>query len=145
MNINEVRIAGRLTRDPELRATPKGTSICQFGMAINRKIPARDGGEAREEATFLDVEAWGKTAETIAKFLVKGKELYVAGRLQTDTWEDKTSGQKRSKTKVVCENFQFVGGPQQGDQRQPAQRRPEPTERQMANQDDNDDRDSCPF
>jgi single-strand DNA-binding protein len=124
MNINEVRIAGRLTRDPELRVTPKGTSICQFGVAINRKIPGRDGGQAREEVTYIDSEAWGKTGEAIAKFLTKGKEIYIAGRLQTDTWEDKTSGQKRSKTKVVCENFQFVGGAKQGDETPARSERP---------------------
>lgn len=99
---------GNLTRDPELRVTPKGTAICQFGLAINRSWKD-EAGQTREEATFIDCEAWGKTGEIIAKYMTKGRPLFVEGRLQMDQWEDKATGAKRSKLKVVVENFQFLG------------------------------------
>ncbi len=100
---------GNLTRDPELRVLPKGTAICQFGLAINRTYKD-DSGASRDDTTFVDCEAWGKSAETLAKYMSKGKPLFVSGRLKLDSWDDKTTGQKRSKTKVVVENFQFLGG-----------------------------------
>lgn len=106
---NQVILIGNLTRDPELRVLPKGTSICQFGICVNREFKD-ESGQKREEATFVDCEAWAKTAETIAKYCTKGKLLLVCGRLKLDTWEDKQSGQKRSKLKVVLESFQFLGG-----------------------------------
>jgi single-strand DNA-binding protein len=99
---------GNLTRDPELRVTPKGTSICQFALAINRQFKM-ESGESREEVIYVDVEAWGKQGETIAKYCVKGRPLYVEGRLRLDQWEDKTSKEKRSRMKVVLEQFQFLG------------------------------------
>lgn len=108
-NLNRVLLIGNLTRDPELRVTPKGTAICQFGLAISRKFKD-ESGQDREEATFVDIEAWGKQGETIAKYCTKGRPLFVEGRLRFDQWEDKASGQKRSKLKVVLENFQFLGG-----------------------------------
>jgi single-strand DNA-binding protein len=101
-------LMGNLTRAPELRVTPKGTAICQFGLAINRTYKTGEG-EQREEVVFVDVEAWGKQGETIAKYLDKGKPLFVEGRLQLDQWEDKSTGQKRSRLKVVLEQFQFIG------------------------------------
>lgn len=104
---------GHLTRDPEIRVTPKGTSICQFGLAINRSFKGEDG-QTRDDVTFVDLEAWGKTAETIAKYCTKGKPLFVEGRLKLDRRDDKTTGQKRSKIKVVVENFQFIGGKDDG-------------------------------
>lgn len=110
MNINKTFVAGRLTRDPEIKMTPQGTAIAGFSVAVNRKWRDADKQE-REEVTFLDCEAWGKTADTIAKHFAKGKEIYVEGRLKSESWEDKTSGQKRSKLKIVVESFQFVGGP----------------------------------
>jgi single-strand DNA-binding protein len=92
-----------------LRVTPKGTSICQFGLAVNRTF--KDGsGQPREETTFIDVEAWGRQGEVISKYCIKGRPLFVEGRLRFDQWEDKTSGQKRSRLTVVLENFQFIGG-----------------------------------
>ncbi len=109
MSYNKVILLGNLVRDPEMRVTPKGTAICQFGLALNHKYKT-DTGEQREEVTFVDLEAWGKTAENIAKYCTKGKPLMVEGRLKLDTWDDKTTGQKRSKLKVVVEQFQFVGG-----------------------------------
>ena len=112
-NFNKVYLIGNLTRDPELRVTPKGTAICQFGMAVNRKFKD-ESGALRDDTTFVDIEAWGKQGETISKFCTKGKPLFVEGRLKFDQWEDKTSGQKRSKLKVVLEGFQFLGGPRDG-------------------------------
>lgn len=107
-NFNKVYLIGNLTRDPELRVTPKGTQICQFGLAVNRQFKD-ESGALRDDTTFVDIEAWGKQAETISKYLTRGKPLFVEGRLKFDQWEDKTSGQKRSKLKVVLEGFQFLG------------------------------------
>jgi len=109
-NLNKVQLIGNLTRDVEVRTTPKGTALAQFGMAINRTFKKEDGTQA-EEVTFVDIEAWGKQAEILAKYLVKGSQLYLEGRLKLDQWEDKTTQQKRSKMKVVLENFQFLGAP----------------------------------
>lgn len=108
-SFNQVTLIGNLTREVEIRVLPKGTSIGQFGLAVNREFKG-ESGEKREEVTFIDCEAWGKTAEIIAKYTTKGRSLLVSGRLKQDTWEDKQSGQKRSKIKVVVENFQFLGG-----------------------------------
>lgn len=108
-SFNKVILLGNLTRDPELRVTPKGTAICQFSIAVNRQFKD-ESGNAREEVSFIDVEAWGRQGETIAKYCTKGRPLFVEGRLRLDQWEDKTSGQKRSRLKVVLEGFQFVGG-----------------------------------
>ncbi len=123
---NKVILIGNLTRAPELRVTPKGTPICQFGIAINRKFKA-ESGELKEEVTFVDLEAWGKTAELIAKYLVKGAPVQVDGRLKLDQWEDKNTKEKRSKLKVVVENVVFLGtrdGAVGGEQ--PAQERHAP-------------------
>jgi single-strand DNA-binding protein len=108
-NFNKVYLMGNLTRDPEMRVTPKGTAICQFGLAISRSWKD-ESGQTREETAFVDIEAWGKQGEVISKYCTKGRPLFVEGRLKFDQWEDKTSGQKRSKLKVVLENFQFIGG-----------------------------------
>ncbi|MDX2187754.1 MAG: single-stranded DNA-binding protein [Opitutaceae bacterium] len=112
-SFNQVILVGNLTRDPEIRVTPKGTSICAFGLAVNRTW-RDESGQDREEVTFVDVEAWGKQAEIIHKYLTKGSQALVQGRLKLDQWEDKQSGQKRSKLKVVLENVQFLGSPQGG-------------------------------
>jgi single-strand DNA-binding protein len=107
-SLNKVMLMGNLTRDPELRVTPKGTSICQFSLAINRQFKM-ESGESREEVTYVDVEAWGKQGETVAKYCTKGRPLYVEGRLRLDQWEDKNTKEKRSRMKVVLEGFQFLG------------------------------------
>lgn len=104
---------GNLTRDPELRVTPKGTPVCAFGMAINRVFRDDSGGN-REETTFVDIEAWGRQAEVISKYVSKGGPLFVEGRLKLDTWESK-EGEKRSKLKVVLENMQLLGSGRGGD------------------------------
>lgn len=109
-NLNRVMLMGNLTRDPEVKYTPKGTAICQIGVAVNRTYTAPDSGEKREEVTFIDCEVFGKQAEVIGEHCKKGSSLYVEGRLKLETWDDKQSGQKRSKLKVVLESFQFIGG-----------------------------------
>ncbi len=106
---NKVILLGNLTRDPELRYTPKGTAVARLGLAVNRSYKT-DTGETKEEVTFLDVDAWGKQAELIAQYLRKGNPLFVEGRLRLDQWDDKQTGQKRSAVKIVMENFQFIGG-----------------------------------
>ena len=105
--LNKVFLIGNLTRDPELRVTPKGTAICQFGIAVNRQFKD-ESGATRDETTFVDIEAWGKQGELVSKYLSKGSLAMVEGRLKFDQWEDKTSGQKRSKIKVVLDNVQFL-------------------------------------
>jgi len=108
-SLNKLFLIGNLTRDPEVRVTPKGTHVAQFGIAVNRQIKDEAGGPAREEVTFVDIEAWGKQAELCGKFLKKGSPCMIEGRLKFEQWDDKQSGQKRSKLKVVMENVQFLG------------------------------------
>jgi len=103
---NKVLIMGNLTRDPELKQTPNNQSVAQIGIAMNRKFKDRDGN-MREEVTFVDCEAWGRTAEVMAQYLSKGKPVFVEGRLKLDQWQDK-EGNNRSKLKVVIESFQFI-------------------------------------
>jgi single-strand DNA-binding protein len=105
---NKVMLLGNLTRDPEVKYTPKGTAVTELGLAVNRTYTT-DGGEKREETTFVDVTMWGRQAEIAGEYLKKGRPLFVEGRLQLDTWDDKQTGQKRSKLRVVCENFQMLG------------------------------------
>ncbi|MBL9215362.1 MAG: single-stranded DNA-binding protein [Opitutaceae bacterium] len=107
-NLNKVMLIGNLTRDPELRVTPKGTAICTFSIAVNRKFRDESGAD-REEVTYVDIEAWGKSGENISKYCTKGRPLFVEGRLRLDQWEDKNTKEKRSRMKVVLENFQFLG------------------------------------
>lgn len=111
---------GNVTRDPELKYTTKGTAICELGMAVNRSYKT-DSGEKREEVTFVDVEVFGRTAEIAAEYLRKGRPVYIEGRLKLDTWDDKQTGQKRSKMKVVCEQMQLLGEKPSGGQAWPAQ------------------------
>lgn len=108
-NMNKVMLMGNLTRDPELKFTPGNQAVCELGLAINRKYRTKEG-EDREETTFVDCEAWGKQAEVLKQYMSKGKPIFIEGRLKLDTWEDKEGG-KRSKMRVVIENFQFIGGP----------------------------------
>lgn len=98
---------GNLTRDPELKYTPKGSAIANVGIAINRTW-VTENGEKREEVTFVDVEFWGKVAEVIGEHFRKGKPIFIEGRLKLDMWDDQQTGQKRSKMKVVAESFQFL-------------------------------------
>lgn len=109
-NFNKVILLGNLTRDPEVRYTPKGQAVAKFALAVNRSYKL-ETGETKEEVTFIDIDAWGKQAELIGQYLRKGQPLFVEGRLRLDQWDDKNTGQKQSKLKVVMENFQFVGAP----------------------------------
>jgi single-strand DNA-binding protein len=110
---NKVLLMGNLTRDPEVRYTPKGTAIANLGLAVNR-VYTTEGGEQKEEVTFIDIEVWGRQAETAGQYLAKGRPVFVEGRLRLDSWEDKESGQKRNKLKVVAERVQFLGVPRGG-------------------------------
>ncbi len=112
-SFNKVILLGNLTRDPETRVTANGNTICKLGMAVSRVYSTRDG-ERREETTFVDIDAFGKQAEVITKYMRKGRPLMVEGRLKLDQWET-NEGQKRSKLGVVLENFQFVGGRDDND------------------------------
>ena len=108
-NLNKVMLIGNLTRDPEIKYTPKGTAVAGFALAVNRNYTT-ESGEKREEVTFVDLEAYGRVAEIIGEYCKKGKPLFVEGRLKLDTWDDKESGKKRSKMKVVAEAIQLLGG-----------------------------------
>src|SRR5262245_130769 len=118
-NLNKVLLIGNLTRDVETRYTQGGTAIAKVGLAVNRKYKDQSG-ELKEETCFVDLTAWGKQAETLAKFVGKGSPLFVEGRLQYSAWEDKEGGGKRSKLDVVVESFQFLGAPGQGRGGRPA-------------------------
>src|SRR5712675_2808521 len=108
-SFNKVILLGNLTRDPEVRYTPKGSAVADLGIAVNRQYTL-ENGEKREEVTFVDVTFWGRTAEVAGEYLKKGRPIFIEGRLQLDTWDDKTSGQKRTKLKVIGENMQLLGG-----------------------------------
>jgi len=113
-NLNKVLLLGNLTRDPELRYTPKGTAVADIALAINR-VWTNEQNQRQEETTYVDITLWGRQAELAQQYLTKGRGCFIEGRLQMDTWEDKATGQKRSKLKVVAENLQFLpdgkGGP----------------------------------
>jgi single-strand DNA-binding protein len=113
-NLNRVFIIGNLCRDPEMRYTPKGTPIAEIALAINR-IWTDEENKKREEVTFVDVILWARQAEIASQYLRKGSPLFVEGRLQLDTWDDKQTGQKRSKLRVVGEHLQLLGSRQDND------------------------------
>ena len=106
-SLNKVFLAGNLTRDPELRYTPGGTAVGQFGLAVNRRFRNRDG-QMQEEATFVDIEVWGRQAEAASEYISKGSPVLIEGRLKLDTWESKQTGERRSKLRVVGERVQFL-------------------------------------
>jgi single-strand DNA-binding protein len=112
-NLNKVMLIGNLTRDPEIKYTPKGTAIADIGLAVNRNYTT-ESGEKREEVTFIDVTLWGRVAEIVGEYCKKGRPLFVEGRLQLDTWDDKQTGQKRSKLKVVGDQIQLLGSREGG-------------------------------
>jgi single-strand DNA-binding protein len=116
-SFNKVMLMGNLTRDVEIRHTGSNTAVGNFGIAVNRRYKTQSG-EQREEVTFVDCEAWGRTAEVMSQYLSKGRSVFIEGRLKLDQWEDRNGGGKRSKLSVVVENFQFVdsgqGGANQG-------------------------------
>lgn len=113
-SFNKVVLVGNLTRDPQLRYTPKGTAVAEIGMAISRVWFDQATNQKKEETTFVDVTLWGRQAEVAGEYLVKGRPVLIEGRLHLDTWDDKESGQKRSKLKVVCEQMQLLGSREGG-------------------------------
>jgi single-strand DNA-binding protein len=108
-SFNKVILMGNLTRDPELRYTPKGTAIAKLGLAVNRNWTT-ETGEKKEEVTFVDVDAFGRQAEVIAQYMKKGRPIFIEGRLRLEQWDDKQTGQKRSRLGIVLESFQFIDG-----------------------------------
>jgi single-strand DNA-binding protein len=106
-NFNKVLLMGNLTRDPEMRYLPSNTPVVGFGLAVNRRFRRQDG-EQGEETTFVDCEAFARTAELINQYLRKGRPIFIEGRLKLDQWQDRETGGNRSKLKVIVENFQFV-------------------------------------
>ena len=107
-NLNKVMLIGNLTRDPELRYTPKGTAVAEFGLAINR-VWYNEQKQKQEETTFVDITLWARQAEIAQQYLTKGSPVYIEGRLSLDTWDDKATGQKRSRLKVVGDGLQLLG------------------------------------
>ena len=105
---NKVILMGNLTRDPETRTTPSGQTVTNFSLAVNRTWKGADG-QQNEDVSYIDCVAWGKPGEIIAQYLQKGRAVLVSGRLDQRSWDDKDSGQKRSKIEVVVEDFNFVG------------------------------------
>src|SRR6478736_7623228 len=112
-SLNKVMLIGNVTRDPEVKYTPKGSAVADVGLAINRSY-TNQGGEKVEETTFVDVELWGRLAEIAGEYAKKGRPIFIEGRLRIDSWEDKQSGQKRSRLKVVAEGLQLLGSRQGG-------------------------------
>jgi single-strand DNA-binding protein len=112
MPLNKVFLMGNLTRDPELRYTPGGAAVCEFGIAINRSFSSNN--QTREEVCFVDIVAWGKTGELCQRYLSKGSQALIEGRLQYDQWEDKATGRRSSRLRVVADNVQFVGARREG-------------------------------
>jgi len=143
---NKVQLIGNLTRDIELRFTPKGSPVADMAIAVNRKWKD-ESGQMHEEVTFVEIALWGKTAESCAKYLKKGSPAFVEGRLELQTWDDKQTGQKRSKLRVVAEGVQFLGsGQQQGEQRQTTPTtRQSPPPRQAPQGEPAPDGDDIPF
>lgn len=156
-NLNKVMLIGNLTRDPELRYTPKGTAVADIALAINR-VWNNEQGQKQEETTFVDITLWGRQAELAQQYLTKGRGVYVEGRLQMDTWDDKQTGQKRSKLKVVAESLQFLpdgksgssgpgpqGGGSHGGSSRPPQQGGRPQGASAAPPEDYSDEDDIPF
>lgn len=102
-------IAGNVTRDPDMRTTPSGSQVCSFAIAVNRSYRDSSGAQ-QDQVSYLDCVAWGKSAEIISQYVKKGSQLLVSGRLEQRSWEDKNSGQKRSRVEIIVEDFSFMGG-----------------------------------
>jgi single-strand DNA-binding protein len=114
-NLNLVQLAGNLGRNPEMKFLAGDRAAASFSLAINRKWKDKDG-QAKEETTWVEVEAWGRTAELVGQYLTKGSACFIEGRLKLDTWDDKKTGEKRSKLKVIADSVQFIGGKKEHDQ-----------------------------
>lgn len=120
--VNKVILVGNLGRDPELRSTPSGQQVASFSLATSRKWKDRDGNR-QEQTEWHNIVCWGRQAEIAGQYLTKGRQIFVEGRIQTQSWEDRQSGEKKYRTEIVCENFQMLG--QRGDQPESAASRPE--------------------
>jgi single-strand DNA-binding protein len=112
-SFNKVILLGNLTRDPELRYTPQGAAVCEFAIALNYVYTNKQTGQKVEEVSYIDLVAWGKTGETIAEYMKKGRQIMIEGRLKQDRWEAQ-DGKKMSKVRVTVESFQFVGSRPEG-------------------------------
>ncbi len=112
-SFNKVILMGNLTRDPQVRYTPGGSAVGDISLAVSRSWFDKNANSRKEETTFVDVTLWGKTAEVASEYLKKGRQVLIEGRLQLDQWDDKQTGQKRSKLKVVGENMTMIGGQKQ--------------------------------
>ena len=117
LQLNRVMLAGNLTRDPQVRFLANEKSVAEFGLAINRRFKDANG-QPKEETTFVDVETWGRTAELVGQYLTKGRGCFIEGRLKLDSWDDKESGQKRSKLRVVADNVQFTESKDPGERQE---------------------------
>ena len=113
-NINRVTITGNLTRDPELRALPSGTEVCQLGVAVNGRRKNPQTGQWEEEPNFFDVTVFGAQGQNCAQYLSKGRPVAIDGRLRWSSWDDKNGGGKRSKVDIVAQTVQFLGGRDEG-------------------------------
>lgn len=148
-NLNKVMLIGNLTRDPEIRTTGGGTTVGELGLATNRRV--KDGNDGwKDEVTFLNVTVWGKTAENCSKFLQKGRPVFIEGRLQIDTWDDKETSAKRTKLKIVAENVQFLNGGSGGGSSSDSSQRAKETKTQRLAREANeqgspDDDEDIPF
>lgn len=114
--LNKVMLIGNLTADPDVRTTPRGNTVAELRLAINRTTFGSNEGERREEVTYLDVTCWGRQAEVAGQYLAKGRPVFIEGRLQMDSWDDKQTGQKRTKIRVVAEYMQLLGSRDGGQQ-----------------------------
>ena len=117
-SFNRVILVGNITRDPQVKFTQGGVANCEIGLAVNRTWFDKASNEKKEDVCFVDVQCWNKTAEIAGEYLSKGRSVMIEGRLQLDQWDDKESGQKRSKLRVVCENIVMLGGKNDGGDRQ---------------------------
>jgi single-strand DNA-binding protein len=144
-SFNKVILMGNLTRDPELRYTPKGTAVAKLGLAVNRSWRNAEG-QQQDETTFVDVDAFGKQAETLGQYMQKGRPILIEGRLKLDQWEDKNTGQNRSKLGVILEKFSFVGGgSQNSDNTNPSQATAPPPTSEVPPFEDGPSDDDVPF
>ena len=121
-SLNKVFLMGNLTRDPELRYTPSGTALAESGIAVNRRYTTPDG-QTKDDTCYVEVNVWGRRAEVICEYLRKGSPIFIEGRLQYSTWENR-EGQKQSRLRVVAENFQFIGAPRRAATETPSEALP---------------------
>jgi single-strand DNA-binding protein len=113
-SLNKVFLIGGLTRDPQLRYTPSGTAVADLGLAVTRFRRGQEGQAAQEETCYLDITVWGKQAENATEYLSKGRQVFIEGYLRLDTWDDKKTGEKRSRMRIVAERVQYLGSPAGG-------------------------------